>query len=146
MGYDLTAKRRKRGAVGYYRSGIEFMTFLRSAMVAAGVQDALVYKKFVSNDNWLVTPRQSKMIAERLATWLRGRNLTLDLAEANEGARASTDGLRFVLRAVGNKKEEARLARNRRAKSLPLRVGRRARKVIRKFAAFCAESGGFHVS
>ena len=48
MGFDLDAKRPKRGAEGYYRSGIEFMTVLRSAMVAAGVQDALVYKKFVA--------------------------------------------------------------------------------------------------
>jgi hypothetical protein len=145
MGYDLVAKRRKRGTTGYYRAGIEFMTFLRSAMVAAGVPEALVYKKFVSNDNLLVTPLQSRTIAEQLTTWLRGRNLTLDLAETNERARASADALFFVLRAVGNQKETTRLARRRRAKSLPLRVDRKGRKAIREFAAFCAGSGGFHV-
>ena len=146
MGFDLHAKRPKRKPEAYYRSGIEFMTVLRSAMLAAGVQEALVYKKFVSNDNWLVTARQSKMIAERLTTWLQGRSKTLDLVEANESARASTDGLRLVFLAVGNQKEGARLARKVSAKRLPFRVDREARKAIRQFAAFCADSGGFHVS
>lgn len=143
MGFDLAAKRPTHGAESYYRSGIEFMTVLRSAMVAAGVQEALVYKKFVANDNWLVTPMQSRMIAERLTAWLRGRSLTLDLAEGEGRARASTDGLRLVLRAVGNQQEGARLARKLR---LPFRVDREARKAIREFAAFCADSGGFYVA
>jgi hypothetical protein len=146
MGYDLDARRPKRGAASYYRSGIEFMTFLRSAMVAAGVPEALVYKKFTSNDNLLVTPTQSRMIAQSLTRWLRRRNLTLDLAETNQWTRASTDSLLFVLQAVGNHKDRARLARSRRAKSLPLRMDRRARKTLREFAAFCAGSGGFYVS
>jgi hypothetical protein len=32
-------------------------------MAAAGVPEALVYRKFVSNDGLLVTPLQSRMIA-----------------------------------------------------------------------------------
>jgi hypothetical protein len=43
------------------------------------------------------------------------------------------------------KDSAARLARRRRAKRLPLRVDRKARKAIREFAASCAGSGGFYV-
>lgn len=49
MGVDLAAKRPGRGATGYYRSAIEFMTCLRPAMLAAGAPDALICKKFGSN-------------------------------------------------------------------------------------------------
>jgi hypothetical protein len=145
MGYDLVAKRAQRGAVDYYRAGIEFMTFLRSAMLAAGVPEALVYKKFVSNDDWLVTPLQSTMIAEKLTTWLRGRHVTLDLAENNSRAHVSTDALSFVQRAIGHEKDAARFARRRRAKNLPIRLDRKARRALREFAAFCGGSGGFWV-
>ena len=146
MGYDLMAKRPRRGAAGYYRSGIEFMIFLRSAMVAAGVKESIVYKKFISNDGYLVTPLQSRTIAERLATWLRGRNLVLDLAEKNERALVSTEGLFEILKALNSQSKRARaLALLRRAKSLPFHVDRKARKAIRQFAAFCAGSGGFYV-
>ena len=145
MGYDLSAKRPHRGAENYYRAGIEFMGFLRSAMAAAGVPERLIYKKFVSNDDYLVTARESAMIAEKLTTWLRGRNLMLDLAETNPKAHVATDGLLFVQRAVGNQKEAAAIARRRRAKSLPIRLDRRSRSALRGFAAFCAGGGGFYV-
>ena len=146
MGFDLEAKRPKRAVENYYRSGIDRMIFLRSAMVAAGVPDTLVYKKFISNDNLFVTPMQSRMIANRLTKWLRRRNLKLDLAETNRQARASTASLFLVLQAVGNTRDKSRLARIGRAKSLPFRMDRRARKTLREFATFCAGSGGFYVS
>ena len=146
MGYDLDAKRPKRGASSYYRSGIELMAFLRSAMVAADVPETLVYRKFISNDNLFVTQAQSRMIADKLTTWLRRRNLILDLAETNRWAPASARSLAFVLQAVGDRKNKARLARSLGAKSLPLRVDRKARKTLREFAGFCAGSGGFHVT
>jgi hypothetical protein len=146
LGFDLIAKRRKRGAADYYASKIQFMVVLRSAMVAAGVEEGLVYKKFIANDHWLVSARESRIIAERLTTWLQGRNLVLNLAETNERAHVATDALSLVLQTVGKHKEQARLARHRRATSLPFRVDRTARKAIREFAAFCAGSGGFYVS
>ena len=40
------------------------MIVLRAAMVAAGVPEALVYKKFISNDTCLVTPIQSRTIMD----------------------------------------------------------------------------------
>ncbi len=146
MGYDLVAKEEERGAVSDYRVGTESMVILRSAMRAAGVPEALVYKKFVSNDNFFVTPLQARMVAQKLTTWLQGRNLMLDLSETNERASASTDGLLEVLTAVGDKKRAAELARLRGATSLPLRVDRDTRRDIRDFASFCAGSGGFYVS
>lgn len=145
MGFDLAAKRPHRGAENYCRAGIEFMAFLRSAMVAADVRQELVYRKFVSNDDLLVTGLESKMIADKLTSWLRGRNLTLDLAETDPRSRVAVDGLMFVQKAVGNKDEADRLARKRRAKSLPYQMDRKARKAIREFVAFCAGSGGFYV-
>ena len=121
------------------------MAFLRSAMVAAGVPEALVYTKFASNDHLLVTPRQSSMIAEKLVAWLGGQNLTLDLAEADPGSRLAMERLMLLQKALGNRKEAARLMTRRRATNLPCRVDRKARKAIREFAAFCAGSGGFYV-
>jgi hypothetical protein len=121
------------------------MTFLRSAMLAAGVPQALVYRKFVSNDHLLVTALESKMIAEKLSVWLRGRSLTLDLAESDPRSRVAAKALLFVQKAVGNEDEAARLARKRRAESLPFRMDRKARIAIRAFAGFCGGSGGFYV-
>ena len=146
VGFDLTAKRPKRGAEGYYRSGIEFMSLLRCAMVAAGVPEALVYRKFVSNDDRLVTRRESQMIAEKLTSWLHGRNLVLELAERNERARVSVENLQYVQQAVGSRQEASRIARRLRADTLTLRVDRKARRSIRDFAVFCDRSGGFYVS
>lgn len=145
MGYDLVAKAPGRGAVDYYRAGIENMAFLRAAMLAAGVHEGLVYKKFVSNDDLLVTSLQASTIAQKLTTWLQGRKLTLDLADTDDRVQVAADVLAFVLKAVGPKKEAAALERRRRARSLPFRVDRTARKAIRGFATFCAGSGGFYV-
>ena len=122
------------------------MAFLRSAMLAAGVPEALVYTKFVSNDKLLVNTLQAKMIAQKLTTWLEGRNLTIELAETDSRAQSSLDALFSVHSAVGNKEAAARLERRRRSESLPLRVDRKARRAIRNFAAFCAGSGGFFVN
>ena len=146
MGFDLSAKHPKRDVEGYYRSGIEGMILLRCAMVAAGVPEALVYKKFTSNDNLLVTPLQSQMIAQKLMTWLRRRNLKLDLVEADPRAHSSIDALFFVVKTVGKRKEQARLARRRQAQTMHFRIDRAARETLREFAAFCATSGGFYVS
>lgn len=145
MGFDLVAKTKKRGTAGYYGAGIEFMGFLRAAMLAAGVPEALVYRKFVANDNLFVTPLQATTIARKLGAWLKGRDLVLDLAETHEHADVSMRALQSVQQAVGNRTEAARLDRRRRAKRLPVRVDPAARKAIRQFAAFCERSGGFYV-
>jgi hypothetical protein len=121
------------------------MGFLRCAMLAAGVPETLVYKKFVSNDDLLVTPLQSEMIAERLTAWLRGRNLFLELVETDPRAHLALEGQHFLESALGNREEADHIARNLRAKSRIVRVDRVARKSIRDFAAFCAGSGGFYV-
>jgi hypothetical protein len=145
MGFDLCAKRAKRGATTYYRAGTEYMGFLRCAMVAAGVPETLVYKKFVSNDDWLVTPRQSEMIAEKLTAWLQGRSLVLELAETQRHAHLTLENLHLLHGALGKQNEADRIARNLHAKSRIVRVDRAARQSIREFAAFCAGSGGFYV-
>lgn len=145
MGYDLVAKERKHGAAGYYSANIRYMPFLRSAMVAAGVPEALVYKKFTGNDNLLVTARQSEMIARRLLVWLRGRDLVVDVVESHDSARASLDALLRVQRALGMRKEAARLAKRRATKSPPVRLDRESRAELREFVRFCAGSGGFYV-
>ena len=145
MGFDLTARHPAKGESDYHRAGIERMAFLRSAMTAAGVPGELVFRKFVSNDHLLVTPRESAAIAERLTAWLRGRNLTLDIAEPDPRANVTLEALAALQRSVGNRQEAARLARRLRAKSLPIRLDHEARATVRAFAAFCAGSGGFHV-
>jgi hypothetical protein len=144
MGYDLTVKHPKPGAMRYYRAGIEFMTFLRLAMIAAGVPQALVFKKFVSNDDWFVTARQSEMISERIVTWLRGRNLTLTRADSNARARTSLDGFLSLLEML-NTPDAKRVNRLLRARAVTIRLDRKDRKALREFAAFCAGSGGFYV-
>jgi hypothetical protein len=110
MGYDLVARRRTRGPAGCYECNIRFMIVLRSAMVAAAVPEALVYRKFISNDSLLVTRLQSRMIAKKLTTWLRADDLVLDLAESNTNAHSSLDALSTVVRAVGSKREKTELA------------------------------------
>jgi hypothetical protein len=145
MGFDLTAKRPKRGATRYFRAGIEFMRVLRCAMLAAGVPEVLVYKKFVSNDDWLVTARQSEMISEKVTAWLRGRNLTLQLVEQNPRGQAVLKHLGWLLAALGNKRERNRIENELAAKSLIRRVDRKTRKDIREFATFSRGSGGFWV-
>ena len=89
MGFDLVAKDRDLGEKGYFRANVYQMTLLRTSMMMAGVKETLVYKKFAGNDGHLITPLQSKQIAESLRTWLKGRNLIVDLAEHNEAAKAA---------------------------------------------------------
>ena len=120
------------------------MVVLRSAMVAAGVPEALVYKKFISNDSWLVTPIQSKTIAKKLTDWLQADDLTLDLIETNSNAHWSLDALSVVVRAVGNKKDKSDL-QARGAKRQLCCVDSDTRKAILEFGEFCDRSGGFHV-
>lgn len=146
MGFDLVARREAPGADDYYRAGIEFMGFLRVAMTAAGVDEALVYRKFVSNDNLLVTARESATIATRLTEWLRGRALIVDLVEADPRGHIALDALRITMSHVGLKRQAGRVARQQRLTSRPVRIDRAARRALRRFAAFCEGSGGFYVS
>ena len=67
-------------------------------MLAARVDEDLVYKKFVGNDGRFVTPLQSKTIAESLADWLRGRNLTVTLSERSLLADAGNEAHLGVIR------------------------------------------------
>ncbi len=90
MGFDLVAKTPSHPGTSYLRVDIFQMIFLRSAMLAAGVSEILVNRKFLGNDNYLVTPLQSAVIAEKLKIWLRGRNLAVDLVEQNKRAREVT--------------------------------------------------------
>ncbi len=66
MGFELVAKRPAHPDARYFHVNIFQMIFLRSAMLAAGVSENLVNKKFLVNDNYLVTPLQSVMIAKKL--------------------------------------------------------------------------------
>jgi len=56
MGFYLVPKQLNRSDRGYLRANIFHMTFLRSAMLAAGVQGNLVHRKSLANDGYLVTP------------------------------------------------------------------------------------------
>ena len=145
MGFDLHAKGRNLGEKGYYRASIYHMIFLRSAMLAAGVNENLVCKKFVSNDGLLVTSLQSKQIAERLRDWLKGRKLTLDLAERNKIARLANAGYLQVIQVLGEGEAKSTAKHFSKSKSIPFHVNNRARKDIREFADFCHTSGGFQV-
>ena len=81
MGFDLSAKDRNLGEKRYFRDSFYKMVLLQTSMVMAGVNETLVYKNFSGNDGFLVKPLQSKRIAESLRTWLKGRDLIVDLAE-----------------------------------------------------------------
>ena len=145
MGFDLVAKDRTLGEKGYFLANVYQMTLLRASMVMAGVKGTLVYKKFVSNDGLLVTPLQSKRIAESLETWLTGRNLIVDLAEHNEAAKAGNSGYLEVITLLGNAKEKSMARYFSKSKSIPFKLDSGARRMIREFADFCARSGGFRV-
>ena len=145
MGFDLVAKERNLGEKGYFRTDVYQMTLLRTAMVAAGVKETLVYKKFAGNDGHLVTPLQSKQIAERLRTWLKGRNLILELAEHNEAAKAGNRAYFEFFEQLGNAEEKSTARYFSKSKSIPLKLDSGARRGIREFADFCARSGGFWV-
>ena len=146
MGFDLVAKDRSlEDDEGYFRADVYQMTLLRTAMVMAGVKETLVYKKFAGNDGHLVTPLQSKQIAERLRTWLKGRNLIIDLAERNEAAKAGNSGYLDIITLLGDAEEKSVARRFSKSKSIPFKLDSGARREIREFADFCARSGGFWV-
>ncbi len=90
MGFDLVAKRPSHPGASYLRVDIFQMIFLRSTMLAAGVSEILVNRKFLGNDNYLVTPLQCAVIAKKLKIWLKGRNLVIDLVDQNKRAREVT--------------------------------------------------------
>jgi hypothetical protein len=52
-------------------------------MLAAAVDERLVYGKFVGNDGLLVTAPQTREIAGSLTSWLKRRKLTVALSERN---------------------------------------------------------------
>ena len=145
VGFDLVAQKPGPGHLENFPVDIFQMIFLRSAMLAAGVKEDLVHKKFLGNDGWLVTPLQSSVIAGKLRTWLGGRNLVIDLIERNERARQVNSAVLLVFEQLGDHQQRDMAKHYKRAKSLPLRLNRVSRKVIRKFAEFCDNSGGFRV-
>jgi hypothetical protein len=145
MGFDLVAKRRDLGHEGYFRANVFSMMFLRSAMLAAGVKEELIYRKFLGNDGLLVTRLQARTIAGQLDAWLKGRKLQIDIAEENRRAKEVNDAVLGMLEAFHTGKRKSEVARLRRAKSVPLKLDRRLRKAVREFAGFCRRSGGFWV-
>ncbi len=145
MGFDLLSKNRRLGGAGYMRANVYQMVFLRSAMLAAGVKESLVYKKFIRNDGWPVTDLQAKTIARELRNWIKGRNLILDLAEKSEAARRVNDTVFGLIESVSRDGQKIAARKIRRARSLPVRLDRRMRAAIRRFADFCERSGGFWV-
>ena len=145
MGFHLVAKKTKSPNTDYLHVNIFQMTFLRSAMLAAGVSGSLVHKKFLANDGYLVTPLQSRTIAEKLRTWLRGRNLVVDLIEQNERARQINNAVFRVFQQIADTRQKSMARQYGRAKSIPLSLTRPLRKTLRYFADFCENSGGFRV-
>ena len=145
MGFDLVAKKPAHPGASYFRVDIFQMIFLRSTMLAAGVRESLVNRKFLGNDNYLVTPLQSGMIAKKLRAWLKGRNLVIDLMEQNKRAREVNNAVLRVFQIIGDSGQKAMAKQYRLAKSIPLRLSRSSRKAVRVFADFCERSGGFRV-
>ncbi len=145
MGFDLVSKKPELGDAGYMRADIIRMIFFRSAMLAAGVPENLVYQKFLGNDGCLVTDQQSRTIAEKLRTWLKRRNLVVDFSEENERARRVNEAVLQVFQSLGDSKQKWAARKIRRTRSLPLRVDRNMRMLIKQFADFCGRSGGFWV-
>jgi hypothetical protein len=146
MGFDLEAKRLELGEkMGYLGANIYSMILLRSAMLAAGVNEKLIYKKFIANDGFLVTPIQAKTIAQKLNAWLKGRKLVIDVAEQNENVRRINNVTLKLVGAFGTRGQKSAAAHLRREKSIPITLDREMRKTIRNFARFCERSGGFWV-
>lgn len=145
MGFDLNAQNRNLRDRGYLRADVYQIMMLRSAMVAAGVSETLIYTKFLGNDGFLVTELQSRKIAEKLNTWLKGRNLLLDLAEKDERAKKANEAYLKVFLAVAGPDEKKLAKLFLSSPSLPLKVDSRVRKMIRNFADFSRGSGGFTV-
>ena len=146
MGFDLTAKNNRVGEKGYFRANVYQMILLRTSMLAAGVDENLVYGKFVGNDGLFVTALQSRKIARSLAAWLTRPKLTVHLSERNELANRSNEVYFEVIRQVGGREDKRILKQFLDGKPLPFKLDSRARKVVRAFADFSSRSGGFWVS
>jgi hypothetical protein len=145
MGFDLTAKNPKSGCEGYFRANIFSMILLRSAMLAAGVKEELIYRKFSANDGFLVTALQAKTIAEKLTVWLKGRKLMLDMVEKNENVKRVNEVTLKFFEGLDKGARKSMAKRLRREKSTPLLLNRKLRSFVREFAEFCRGSGGFWV-
>jgi len=143
MGFDLSAKNRGLGGKGYFRADVYQMILLRASMIAAGVNETVVYKKFVSNDGYLVTPLQSSQISDNLIAWLRNRDLTLDLCETNERAKKTNAAYFALFSQLGDRETKTEARHFSRAKTRPIQLDSSTRSIIRKFADFCGRSGGF---
>lgn len=147
MGFDFIAKKRNQGEYETYHANIFYIIVLRCAMLQAGVKEELIYKKFISNDNFFVTPLQSKTIAEKIKSWLQGRSLTFDVCEKNKMAIVANDHGFRVVELIGDdpvQKEIVRILRENRP--YIIKVDKNQRKNLYKFAHFCEISGGFWVN
>ena len=146
MGFDLVAKNKGRGDKGYFHASAYQMILLRASMIAAGVDEKLVYGKFVGNDGLLVTTLQSLKIAESMAAWLGGRKLAVVLSEGHASAKATNEAYFGIIRAIGGRDDRRALKQFQALKSRPLRLDPKSRKFLRRFAEFAGHSGGFWVS
>ena len=145
MGFDLSARNRRLGRKGYFRASVYQMMLLRRSMTCAGVDQRLVYHKFVGNDGFFVTKLQARKVAEKLSAWLRGRNLTVELVEDNNAARKANSAYLGVFQEIGDGETRSIARRFSKAKSLPVRLDSGMRAFIRTFAKFCDRSDGFWV-
>ncbi len=114
-------------------------------MSAAGVKEELIYKKFLANDGYLVTPLQARTIAERLNAWLKGKKLHIDLVERNQKARQVTGATLRMFEILDKGIQKSMAAHLRRARTVPVTLDRKLRKFVREYAAFCERSGGFWI-
>ncbi|MGH9737401.1 MAG: hypothetical protein ACRD4X_02300 [Candidatus Acidiferrales bacterium] len=146
MGFDLTAKNKRLGEKGYLRANVYQMILFRASMLAAGVDEDLVYGRFVSNDGLFVTALQSRKIADRLTGWLRGRKLMVSLSERNGVANAANEAYFEAFRKLGGPGNKRAVKQFAVLKSHPFRLDLKARKVVRDLAEFSNRSGGFWVS
>lgn len=146
MGFDLTAKNKGLGDKGYFRADIYQMILLRTSMVVAGVDERLVYGKFSGNNGLFVTALQSRKIAKSLASWLKGRKLTVTLSERNPMASVGNEVYFGAIRAVGGREDKRALRQSLSLKSQPLKLDPKFRKFVRRFAEFSKRSEGFWVS
>lgn len=119
------------------------MVVLRCAMVEAGVEPALVYKKFQSNDGLPVTPLQACIIAEKLTIWLKGKKLAVSLNEPGDRWAGMIEELAEGLDCyiAGAPKTTGKLS----VKGALVRIDKQWRQYIQEFADFCAKNRGFRV-
>jgi hypothetical protein len=146
MGFDLIAKNKRPGGKGYLRASVYEMILLRASMLAASIDEKLVYGKFVGNDGLLVTALQSMQVADRLTAWLRGRKLAVALSERNPLANAGNEAYFGLVRELGGREDRRAMKQFSGLKHQPFRLDPKARKAVRRFAGFPSRSGGFWVS